>query len=87
MSGCSSPRKKTRQKLMEGGRVTELRQFCMKSLRADGIQIHTSKILDKDTGRRIISGANLRDKQSNKNIDLMGKDAQYTISRMSRLDG
>ena len=45
----------------------------MKSLRADGIQIHTSKILDKDTDRGIISRANLRDKQSNKNIDPNGK--------------
>lgn len=58
---------------MEGGRAIELRQFCMKSLRADGIQIHTSKILDKDTDRGIISRANLRDKQSNKNIDPNGK--------------
>lgn len=73
MSGCSSPRKKTRQKLMEGRRATELRQFCMKSFRAHSFQIHTSKILDKDTGRRIISRANLRDKQSNKNIDPNGK--------------
>lgn len=87
MCGWSSPTKKIRQKLVQGWRAIELRQFCVKLLTADGIQIHTREIRDKDIVEESYKGQIWGTNGPTETQTLAREDAHCTVFCVSRLDG